>query len=106
MKHLKTFENYHTDKVEEGFLTSGWKKTKANIDAAEGWEAKKSILLKAVSGANTKLKGAWINKINAANSDESIVEIINDLGNRPGNDIEDKLAGKTATGAGTGAIFR
>jgi hypothetical protein len=94
------------DKIKEGLFTSGWAKIKANLDKAGDWQAKKVALEKAINSANTTTKGAWLNKIKAANDEASIEALISDLDKKPGKDLEDKLSVKNPTGAAAGAIFK
>jgi hypothetical protein len=94
------------DKVKEGLFTSGWSKIKANLDKAIDFKAKKAELEKAINSANTATKGAWLNKLKAANDEMSVEAIIADLDKRPGKDLEDKLSVKNTVGAATGALFK
>lgn len=93
------------DKIKEGLFTSGWAKIKANLDKITDFQAKKAELEKVINNANTKTKGAWLNKLKAA--DEAGLEaIISDLDKKPGKDLEDKLSVKNTVGAAGGAIFK
>lgn len=96
------------EEVNEGLLsaTTNWNKVKKNINKASDFKAKKDVLSKAISGANTRLKGYWIDRANAVKDENELNTLIADLDERPGKDLEDKLTGKSKTGAASGAIFR
>lgn len=105
------------EEVNEGLLsaTTNWNKVKKNINKASDFKAKKDVLSKAISGANTRLKGYWIDRANAVKDENELNTLIADLDERPGKDLEDKLpgkgledksTGKGKIGAASGAIFR
>lgn len=100
--------NKKTD-INEGWFTTSWASVIKGMQDPKikgDWRMQKVYLIKAIEKANTNIKG-WAlegeNSLQFVNDAESFNQFVSKLGERPGNDLEDKLAGKTRGGAATTA---
>jgi hypothetical protein len=93
-KHLKKFENfdYNTKpEVNEGLFTTSWKGVEKDMNKQSDWESKKNILLNAVKEALPKKSGAWENRIKSIKTEEEFNKLVDEIRNKKGSDLEDKL---------------